>query len=163
MFASLKFKFMGDNTNKMLYMITTNQNFLRYIKYLDNDPLNTSKPDVAYSEVQDNFAVDLFDEEVLEETKIKVFFSPLDGMLEEKPIGHDIFILDIVIPKDFWKLEGKGEFRAFQMAHEVALKLDGKNVAGIGDINIIKWRSFKINNQYRGLTLWIKVGSMTIK
>jgi hypothetical protein len=46
MLASLKLSKIEENLTKMLGLILGNQNLLRYVKYLDDDPLNKSKADV---------------------------------------------------------------------------------------------------------------------
>jgi hypothetical protein len=159
--ATNKFKFMGQNLDKMMYMLVTNQNILRYMKYLDNNPLDVGKTDVAEEELKGQFITDIFDPEILEVTKNKMFFHPMEGALETQPIGYDIYMLDIIIPSRYWKLEGQGEFRAFKIAEEIAKKIDGQQVAGIGLIDIIKWKTYRIESSYKGLTLWIKVNSTT--
>lgn len=163
MYASQKFKYMGQNLNKLMMYICSNQNLLRYIKYLDNNPLDPMKSDILDVDVENQIHTLMFNPELLNETKISLFVHPLEGTLEMQPIGEDLYVADIVIPNQFWVLKGKGEMRGFNMAYEIANVIDGKNVAGVGKVEIIRWRSYEVENSYHGLTLWIKVDSITIK
>lgn len=159
--ASGKFKFIGQNLDKMMYMIVTNQNILRYMKYLDYDPLSTNQPDVTEDDLVGQFVTDLFDSETMEATKVKLFFHPLEGVLDIQPVGYDIYMLDIVIPTNYWKIQSRGEFRAFKIAEEISKRIDGQKIAGIGEIDIIKWKTYKVESTHKGLSLWVKVNSTT--
>ncbi len=161
--ASQKFKFIEQNLSNMLVMIMSSKAFARYIYYLDDNPLDTAKPDVDVDLIDSgNIIVDLFDENILSEGQVSVFFNPFDGSLETSPLGYDIFTLDIVVPKKYWILKGSGHFRAYRIAYEIAQKIDGKNIAGIGKIEIIKYRTFKTTEgKYCGLTLFIKANTIT--
>lgn len=161
--ASQKFKFIEQNLSNMLVMITASKEFARYVYYLDDNPLDTEKSDVTVDLIDSgNIILDLFDETILTEAQIKIFFNPFDGSLETQPLGYDIFTLDIVMPKRYWRLKGLGQFRAYRIAYEIAQKIDGKNVAGIGKVEITKYRTFKTSEgKYCGLTLFIRANSIT--
>ena len=163
MLASQKFKSIENNLSKILYMVQTNPNFLRYMKYLDNDPLNPDKPDINLEEVEGQFFDELFDGNTQETKQVLVFFSEQSGNLKSQPLGSDMYVMEFVIPKEFNTLQGFGKKRCTRLAFEVSTRIDGKNIAGIGQVEIVKYNKFNIGTDYVGYTLWIEVSTPTIK
>lgn len=158
---SFKFKHIENNLLKLLTLIINNQNILKYIYYLDDDPL--SKPDVTENLIGKNVILTLFDENVLSEQAIKIFINPYKGDLRTQPLSNLSFVIDIVIPNSKWILHGLGQLRAYRIADEIAQLIDQKNVAGIGECEITQFKAFRINEEYSGLSLEIKINSSTTK
>lgn len=159
---SFKFKHIENNLLKLLSLILNSQPILKYIYYLDNDP--QSKPDVTeYLLGTGHIVLTLYDEKILDETKVKVFFNPLQGNLKKKPLSDLIYTLDIIIPNSKWVLAGLGELRAYRIADEFSQLIDGQMVAGVGECEITDFKAYKVGDKYSGLTLFIKVNSSTMK
>jgi len=159
---SFKFKHIENNLLKLLALILTNQNMLKYIYYLDDDPLG--QPNVSVNLLEtNNIILTLFDEKILTEQQIKVFLNPLQGNLEYLPLSDLTYTLDIVIPNNKWILHGLGQLRAYRISDEFAQMVDGQMVAGIGETEITKFRTYKVGDNYSGLSLWIKINSSTMK
>jgi hypothetical protein len=160
---SLKFKHIENNLLKLLALILNNQNILKYIYYVDSDdPL--SQPEVTVNLLEtNNIILTLFDEEILQENQVKVFLNPYQGNLKIQPLSDLTFVLDIIIPNSKWLLHGLGQLRPYRIADEFAQMVDGKMVAGIGDVEITKFTAYKVGTQYSGLSLQIKVNSSTMK
>ena len=159
---SFKFKHIENNLLKLLGLILNNQNMLKYIYYLDNNPL--SNEDVSVNLLESgNIILTLFDEEILSEQQVKVFLNPLQGELNKLPLSDLIFILDIVVPNSKWLLSGIGQLRSYRIADEFAQMVDGQSVAGIGEVEISRFRAFKVSDKYSGLSLSIKINSSTLK
>lgn len=164
---SLKFKNISKNTTKLMQTMLNNQNFLRYIYYLDkHNPLDENLPDVNPMEVRENnLTLALFNPEILEETKTHIFFYPLNGTFNSNNVvAEDAYALDILIPYDYWIIDGTGELRAFAMADEIANVIDQKRVSGIGSVRIVSWNTYRITNRFvfLGLSLIIKVKNPSI-
>ena len=159
---SFKFKHIENNLLKLLALILTNQNMLKYIYYLDDDPLG--QPNVSVNLLDtNNIILTLFDEKILTEQQIKVFLNPLQGNLEYLPLSDLTYTLDIVIPNNKWILHGLGQLRAYRISDEFAQMVDGQMVAGIGETEITRFRTYKVGDGYSGLSLWIKINSSTMK
>ena len=159
---SFKFKHIENNLLKLLALILTNQNMLKYIYYLDDDPLG--QPNVSVNLLDtNNIILTLFDEKILTEQQIKVFLNPLQGNLEYLPLSDLTYTLDIVIPNNKWILHGLGQLRAYRISDEFAQMVDGQMVAGIGETEITRFKTYKVGDSYSGLSLWIRVNSSTMK
>lgn len=165
--TSLKFKHIGTNALKILSHIIFNQNFLRYVKYLDDNPLDSAKPDIEdmLTETGD-LVLSPFDNRVLTESKIKMFYYPLRGNMKNKSVSPDVYEFDIVCPLQYWIINrtgvGLGDSRPFLMAYEIAKQIDNKNVAGIGTVEITDWRVGKVNDNYAVLSLFIEVNNANV-
>lgn len=167
MSISLKFKHIGTNTVKMLMPIVNNQNFLRYLTYLTDDPLalktydrngqSVNQPDITTIPIGDTVKLTPFDPNIITESKIIVFFYPLKGDLSNI-VGTDIYELVIACPLQYFILQGSGEFRPFMMAYEIAKMLDSQSeIAGVAKIEIKNWQIFKASDSNVGLSLLIHV------
>lgn len=163
--ASLKFKFIGQNTFKLLQPIVKNQNILRYIKYLDkDDPLDKKLPDIDMRTdliTDGTIILTPFDKNVLAKEKIKIFFTPIDIDFGN---GKDVlnttyYMIDIMVPTSKWRLSN-GEFRAYMIAYEIAQIIDNKNIAGLGKVNIVdRAIQGKVTDTFSGLNFKIAVDS----
>lgn len=165
--ASLKFKFVGQNTFKLLMPIITNQNILRYIKYFNEiDPLSPTLADINTREV--NLIADKtvvltpFDTSVLTEEQIKIFFNPtkIDFGDGDDILNTVYYRIHIIVPTSKWVMNGSGQFLAYCISHEIAKEVDNKNIAGIGKVNIVgQADEGKVTDTFSGLTFKIAVNS----
>ncbi len=167
--VSTKFKYISENILKIILALLPNQNLLRYIHYLDEEnkhPLDPALPDVSARNVKnDNFVFAHFNEEILTETKILIFFNPRYGRFSPKDaLSEDIFQMDIIVPYAFWMIETDGtlELRAYSIAYEIAKVLEEKSdIAGIGKLSIIDYDSAKVSDRHSRLTLFMKASNFT--
>lgn len=157
----------------MLMPIVMNQNFLRYLTYLSDDPLAqqtydrqgnlVNQPDITDIPIGDSVILTPFDSTIITDSRIRVFFSPFRGNLS-KALSDDIYELDIICPLTYFILQGSGEFRPFLIAYEVAQMLDNQyNIAGVSKIEVTDWRIFKASNTHVGLSLLINVTNGILK
>ena len=164
--ASLKFKFIGQNTFKLLQPIVNNQNILRYIKYLDKDnPLDSALLDIDTRKVDliadGTIVLTPFDKNVLRDEAVKIFFTPIDIDFGN---GKDVlnttyYMIDIMMPTSKWRLSN-GEFCAYMIAYEIAQTIDNKNIAGLGKVNIVdRAIQGKVTDTFSGLNFKIAVDS----
>jgi len=162
---SLKFKHMSKNTIKLLFTLLSNQSLLRYVHYLgDYNPLDSNLSDVDASEVKsNNFVLTKFNEKILNETKISIFFNPHRGHFNKSTTAKHIYELVVVIPYKYWVIEDISELRAFSIADEIAKTIDQENIVGIGDVSIVDYDTFKLNNEFSGLAMYIETINATIK
>lgn len=160
---SFKFKHIENNLMKLLALIVGNQNILKYIYYIDsNNPI--SQPDVTQDLIENgNIILTPFNSEVLSKEKICMFINVHEGNLKYQPLSDIVILIDVIIPIKKWLLNGLGQIRVFRIADEIAQLIDQKNVAGIGQVEINNFRTYKVDNTYGGLTLWIKINSSSMK
>lgn len=155
---------MSVNTTKIVMSMLGNQNLLRYLSYLEDNPLDKSLPNISPMVVkQNNVVLTQFNQDILMDTKILMFINPFKGRFTFKTLANDVYAIEIIIPYKYWLIEDTGELRAFSIAYEIAKTIDQQNIAGIGDVNIIEWNSYKINEIFSGLTLFIEVTNAAIK
>lgn len=145
----------------MLVAMVSNQDLLRYIYYLDDNPLSSSNSDITSTLIGTHIILTLFNTDVLDSQNIKqvyVFFNPYNGNLVPSPVYSDVYTMEIVIPSQYWLMDGK--IRWARIANEIGKSIDGLYIAGIGKVNITNYRTFRVNNMYMGVQLQIGVGSV---
>jgi len=159
---SQKLKHVEENLTTILLILCENQNFLRYIKYLDDDPLSLIKPDIGVGDVfGNNLNITPFDDEVTVEDEVKVFINPLQGNLDRYPVAEDVYSIDIIVPIANWLLSGK--IRPFRIANEICKTIDGQYITGIYRTEITYFKVSKVNSTLSCLTLFLKINNVTIK
>lgn len=141
----------------------TNQDLLRYIHYLgDYDPLDKRLEDVGMAKVkQDNFVLTLFNPTILTNTKAMLFLNPYNGRFRKGSTANDVFTLDIVIPYDYWIISDTSELRAYSIAYQIAKTIDQKNIAGVGNVAIVDYKAFKVDDTFSGVTLLLEIENAT--
>lgn len=166
--TSLKFKHISDNTNKLVSALLDNQDFLKWITYLEDDPI--SEPDIenvyALGNILGNrLILTEFNEKILDKRKIVVFLTPFKGTPHRgKVLADDVYEMNIVMPNEYsyiypYRLDRRGE-----IARQVAISLDQKRVAGIGEVEVgADYNMYKINETYVGMTLFITVTNGSTK
>lgn len=162
--TSLKFKHMSINTTKIVLNLLLNQNLMRYIHYLgDYNPLDSRLPDVEADEVKKkNFILTKFNDKIITETKILMFVNPLRGRFTGSASSDDFYEINIIVPRDYWIIGNTSEIRAFEIAYEIGQSLDQKNIAGVGDVKIVNWDTWKVNDSFDGLSLLLSVTNGTV-
>jgi len=163
--ASLKFKFIEKSLISILQLILSNQNIKRYIKYLNNNPLDSSLPDVVDDLVNTNLFISPFNEEIVDGLEVMVFFYPGKSYLKSKPLGRHIYYFDIICPLQYFLLDGRGEIRPIRIADEVAKMIDQKSIGGIGETTVAEGNLFRLSNSsnYIIYSLPIEVETASIK
>lgn len=166
---SLKFKQIESNLSNILTTIVVNQNLLRYVIYLSesigDNPLDTNKTDIILDDsiMSNSFLLTPTDPSIMTNEVVKIFINPLSGNLKPRPLGKDVYVIDIVVPLRYWTLKGLGLLRPFRIAHEISTKIDGLNIAGFGQVEITDYKVSRINDKFSCLTLFVEVKSATIK
>jgi hypothetical protein len=159
---SFKFKHIENNLLKLLTFFLDNQNIKKYIYHLVDDPISQTNVTIDLIE-NDYIILTMFDENILTEEQIRIFFNPMSGSLKSQPVSEITYIMDIIIPNNYWVLHGLGQLRAFRIADEFAQDIDQQLVAGIGECEITNFKAYKVGKNYSGLSLWIKVCSASMK
>lgn len=162
---SLKLAKIEDNLLKLYDILIGSQPIRRYSTYLDNDPLSVNKADIDSDEFIDSDTVILtpFDERVMTSEIAKIFLNPMRGSLKKKPLSDIKFVLDIVIPTDKWRIKESGlRMRAFRILDEYSKLIDGKNIAGIGPVEITEFEVVSVGS-HTVLKALIIVNSSTLK
>ena len=162
--TSLKFKHISDNTNKLVSALLDNQDFLKWIVYLEDDPL--SMPHVPPQHILGNkLILTEFNEKILKEREIKVFLTPFRGVPHRgKVLADDVYEMNITMPNEYsyiypYRLDRRGE-----IARQVTISLDQQRVAGIGEVEVgANYNMYKINETYVGMTLFITVTNGSVK
>lgn len=157
--VSTKFKYISENTLRLTQEILKSEDLIKYIYHVDSSPLNNNLAEVSSSQIiKNNFTFAPFNNVILEDTKVMVFFYPFRSeQTYDYATTDDIYQMDIIVPYQYWLFDDLFGFRAYAIADEVSKAIDGKSIAGIGRTLIINWESYKVNNTHAGLTLLIKV------
>lgn len=151
-YESQKFKYISDNTSKLVNEMLTNQNLAKYIYYLDNEkhPLDPSNPSISPIRVRDkNFKFVLFDDNIVADTQILVFVNPAMNNYRGTTLSIDTFVMDVAIPNKYWIIHNGGDIqlRAYEIAYETAKAVDGKSITGIGDVEIVSAQTGRIGSK----------------
>ena len=165
-YTSLKFKNIEKYLINILLLIVGNQNIARYVMRLDNDPLDSTKPDVFDDLIElKNVIPTMFDNTITEYSEVKIFLYPARGSLQGKPLGDVYMNVDILVPDICNLLEGKGQFRTFRIADEITQMVDGQSeIAGCGQMNVVDFINYKLpNTNYCTLSMRILINSVTLK
>lgn len=160
---SQKFKHIEDNLTNILLTMINNQNLKRYIKYLNDNPLekSLSQPDITDNLIGTNILLTPLNTEVVTVENVYIFINPFSGDLTRYPVSDDIYSIDIMIPNDKWLISGK--IRPIRIAHEISKNIDGLNIAGIGKVEITHYKTSVINRIFSCFSIFINVGSTSIK
>lgn len=151
-YESQKFKYISDNTSKLVNEMLSNENLVKHIYYLDNEkhPLDPSNPLVPPRRVIDkNFKFVLFDDNIVTDTQILVFFNPVMNNYRGTTLSIDTFTMDVAIPNKYWIIHNGGniQLRAYEIAYEVVKAIDGKNITGIGDVEIVSAQTGRVGSK----------------
>ncbi len=166
--TSLKLKHISENTSKLVTAILLNQDLLKYIYYLDNavHPLDKSNADVSWLKVRDsNFIFAHFNEEILTDKKILVFFNPMTSDFRNPTLSKDIYSLSVAIPHRYWVIGNNSgfELRGWSIMREIAKTIDQKNIAGIGDVLMTNVQAGKLNNSFSIISCSIETTNASVK
>jgi hypothetical protein len=172
--TSFKFKNIESNYNKLLDIIKANQNVLRYIKYLSDEPLAqktyvngilVNQPNIEEDPIDNGYIIpSLFDGKIPDQETVRLFLSPIIGNFKSYPLSDIGFEVNIVLPISKFILSGAGTFRPFRIMDEIAQNIDQQNVAGIGETEITGFKCFKLeNSSYLYMSSLIKISSSTMK
>lgn len=162
--ASLKFKHISENTRKLVDALLDNQEFLKWITYLDDNPSSMPKVNPKYV-LGDRIILTRFNEDILKERVIKIFLSPFKGISHRDQIlADDVYTMDIAMPNDFSYIYKYMIDRFAEIARQVAISLDQQRVTGIGEVKVdSSYKTYKINETYVGMTLFITVTNGSAK
>lgn len=172
---SFKFRYISQHALSLAKKIYSNQNILRYLNYLTDDPLASKtvnrkgeivqQPDVNLS--FDNCGINLegYDRNIISEDRCYIFVYPSKAKLKAiANAGKIIYIVDIITPYGFKILHGKNEYRDALIADEISRMIDGHRITGFGDVEITDFATGKLQDgKYNYFTLYIEVGNLTIK
>jgi hypothetical protein len=158
----------------LLNIIKSNQNVLRYIKYLSDDPLAkktyvdgtlVNQPDVEEDPIDNGYIIpSIFDDKPPDKECVRLFLSPILGNFQSYPLSNIGFEINIILPINKFILSGRGEFRPFRIMDEISQNIDQQNVAGVGETEISGFKCTKLDNSsYLNMSSLIKVSSSTMK
>lgn len=160
---SLKFENIEFNLVKLYGLLISNQNIAKYVYYLVDDPLSVQEDVPVNLKDEGYYQLTVFDNSIPETEKVRIFLNPYSGNLKNIGTGEIMYQMDIVVPNSKWILNGLGQIRSFRIANEFNKMVDGKPVSGIGNVYIHGFRTFKINDIYSGLSIFINTTTLTIK
>ena len=148
----------------MSNQIVRNQNFCRYITYLGDEkhPLSLDLKNVSPMKVlNENFRFTIYDEDVIKDNKIMIFFNPIEHDFRSPSMSIEIFQIDLVVPNKDWVIKQGAdvELRAYSIMNELAQQIDQQNVAGVGKVEISQSRVQSINKGYSIISAMITVAN----
>lgn len=161
---SMKYKDFSKHFYSMIREILKNQKFLRYVHYTGLDhPLDESLPSVSPSGVFDNnMEFKHINDEVLQDRKVIVFINPVGTMFRQRAVASETYIISIVVENEHRLINGISddepiEFRAYKIAREIARSIDGKRIAGLGEVSINSDKAGSLTRKYDILDLEVLV------
>lgn len=134
---SMKLKKVVAIREAMVKQIDNCQEIKKLLKYHTNTPLSKygflkdgkkiEQVDVVESLIDTNIIPALFDENLLDKTKVLVFIFPHKGDFNGE-IGDNYFAVDILCPQSLNRLKEMGEERIFLIAGLIADLFDDKKI-----------------------------------
>ena len=163
--TSLKFKHISDNTNKLVDALLDNQNFLKWISYLKDNPEKEANINNPERKLGSALILTEFNEKILTERTIKVFLTPFRGAPHKgKVLADDVYEMNITMPNEYSYIYTRRKDRRGEIARQVAISLDQQRIAGIGEVEVgSNYNMYKINETYVGMTLFITVTNGSVK
>lgn len=171
---SVKFRDIAKHELAIAKIICDNQNIMRYMCYMTDDPLAertvnrkgeiVEQPDLDIDYKSAHISIQSFNNKILDTSHLSMFIHPLKGALfANRTIGDITYAIDIVCPEDFQVFDGKIEYRDYNIADEICRDIDGKKITGFGDVEIVDFNSGKLEQDYTFLTLFVRVRNFTLK
>ena len=159
-YTSTRYESISQNINDIVDTLLQNKTLLRWVTYLDDDPMSEDKPDVSAKHMLGKkIVLTKVNESILTETEVKVFISPKGGSDNRGRVGvlaDTIFEVNIVMPNDESYLYGLRVDRFSTIASEIAKSLDGRKVTGVGETKVSpSFNTYKINETYTGMMFFI--------
>lgn len=162
--VSTRYQNVSKNLNEIVNELLKNQNLLKWLTYLVDDPL--SLPDVPPGKVLGNqIVLTRVNPEILPEAVTKLFIVPKGGVDHRKGMLADtIFEVQIISPFREGYIYPYRIDRYTEIASEIALSLDEKHITGVGDVKVSSnFSSYKIDETYAGMMLHITVTNQRVK
>lgn len=159
-----RFKNISDDMNKIVDELLKNKNLLKWITYIDDDPM--LKPDVPPNTVLGkNIILTRMNETVLKELYIKVFITPITGSDHRLGILTDtVFEIAIAVPTQHSYSYATRKHRASEIASEVASSLDDKHITGLGEVKVSSdFHNFKVNEKFGAMALRVSTTNTNTK
>lgn len=169
---SLRFRDISKNGFEILKRLCKNQKLKRYLKYLDDDPLGSDKPDIIDSLIDDgsgsgHFFATFFNDTVQIVDKAMIFVNPYQGnfySMNKNIMDTNTYTIDIIVNNSGWVIKDQSLLRAFEIAHEVAREVDQERISGIGKAEIVSWKTHpNISKGYTALTLFLEINNTAVK
>lgn len=141
--------------NEIVKMIDNNQNVKRYCKYLSAMPLAKraivngvviNQPDITESLINKNIIPFLYDEKLLDVSKVLVFIATMSGDLKMLSSINSISC-NIILPYDYESLENYGHKRSKKLAYEIIDTIDGKLIDNRYKLEVGRYTYTKLNTE----------------
>ena len=166
-YTSTRYENISKNMNEIVDELLKNKSLLRWITYLDDDPLSEEKPDVKLSRVLGKkIVLTKVNESILTEAEGIVFITPKGGAEKRNQKGvlaDTIFEVNIAMPNHLSYSYPLRTDRFSTIASEIAKTLDGKNITGVGETRVsTSFNTYKINEIYTAMMLYINVTNSII-
>lgn len=164
---NVKCKYISRDTNKLVSEMIRNETLLKYIYNLgDRHPLDEDLPPVSPRLIRkNNFVFTMFNETVLKEKQVSLFFNPMLNSFMSDTLSTVKYNLDIVLPYRNWVIETDDgfELRAWEIAHQIIVSLDNRRITGIGDVEVLGTSAAYLSNKYAVLNMTIAVTHSAVK
>lgn len=128
-----------NNQNKIIALLNSNQHIKRYLKYNSNNPLevNEEQPDVMENLIDNQLILGYFDMSLNQVVQSNLYFYFSRGDFNREATGDFYYVIDLIIPIEYWRLVGTGHWRYTQIMGEIENMFHNKHVSGIGNTYII--------------------------
>lgn len=163
-YISDRFKNISNDLNKIVDEMLANQNLLKWITYISDDPLdNLYVPPKTV--LKKNIVLTGMNETILNDLYIKLFIYPTTGFDHRVGILTDtVFEIAIAVPTQHDYSYATRKHRASEIASEIAASLDGKHIAGLGEIQVRSdFHNFKVNEKFMAMAIQVVTTNTRMK
>lgn len=143
----------------------SNQSILRYIKYLDNDPLNNSHLDVTPDMIEGQIIFKHFNNNlIINESRVLLLLNFCKGNYSKNntTYGENIYKLEVLCPHQNWDLDGLSQTRCNQIIHELAQIIDNQDISKLGRCIITERMDGSLSDTYGIAKIYISITDLNI-
>lgn len=163
-FTSKRYQDVSRNLNEIVDELLKNENLLKWLTYLVDDPL--SLPKVPPNKVLGNqIVLTRVNTDILPKAETKLFIVPKGGIDHRQGVLTDtVFEVNIISPHKTGYIYSTRVDRYTEVASEIAKSLDCKHITGVGDVTVSSnFTSYKIDETYAGMLLHITATNQRIR
>lgn len=150
--------------NEIADTLLQNENLLKWITYLVDDPL--SLPEVPKNKVLgSNIILTRVNLDILPKAATKIYLIPKGGVDHTQGYLTDtVFELSILSPFASSYIYSRRIDRFAEIASEIAISLDGKHITGVGDMQVSSnFKTYKLNETYSSMMLHVTVTNQRMR
>lgn len=154
-----RFAVMGENLFKILNRLLHNQKICRLLKYQDESPLSTDKPDVVGQDLLQNQVIivpKIPDQDGIEYSYIVVVFDNFTINPANPDFKLSRIRFDVVCPYSEWIID-EGNLRPYLIMAEIDELFNQTKLSGLGNLQFTNCVPLTLSPQMGGYSMYYQI------